>query len=219
MTVRTPASRAAGAVSDASRSPTIDVHAAASVRDRHAAREDLVGHQVVDRRRRARRAPSSGLRCVAGTPSSAARQPRTVTAPPATSQTADEEAADVRLVRNADHDLASAAREAFGDPVAPARVEGAERIVDEQERRLAGLGGDRRREPEAQAEGRGPGLAVRSERPGAEVADGQGEVVAVRPDEGGPAEQLVGPSRRELLAERLLRRDPATFGAYVTRSS
>ena len=101
------------------------------------------------------------------------------------------------------------------DAVAAAGVEGAEGIVDEEERWLARLGRDRRRETEAEAQRRRPGLAVRSEGPCAEVADREREVVAVRADERRPADELVRPPRRQLLTERFLDRSrvPATLGA------
>ena len=77
------------------------------------------------------------------------------------------------LVSSREKNLPTPDRESLRDPVATVRVEGAEGIVDQQERWLAGLGGDRPGETEPKTEGRRPRLAVRAERASAEVSDGR----------------------------------------------
>ena len=76
----------------------------------------------------------------------------------------------VGFVGDRDHDLASARDEAFPDLVPTARIQGTERVVDQEDGRLAEFLGDRRREPDPQAQRGGPGLAVRSGGPRAQVA-------------------------------------------------
>ena len=92
---------------------------------------------------------------------------------PRTSQTARRVRGHVGLVGDRDHDLTPARREPRADAVATARVERAERVVDQQQRRLADLGRHRGGEPEAEAERRRPRLAVGGERARAEVAHRQ----------------------------------------------
>ena len=81
-----------------------------------------------------------------------------------------------------------------GRPPPPLRVESGERVVEDQDRRLTdlGLGGAPDAEPQAQR--RRPGLAVRSEPAGGHLTHPQPQLVAMRPDQGGPSNQLVLPS-------------------------
>ena len=124
-----------------------------------------------------------------------------------------------RLVGHRDEHLAPATRDARATRRCRRGIERRERIVDQQHRRLPDLGLDGAREAEPQAQRRRPRLPVRRERARAEVADGEVEVVAVGSDEGRPADELVGPTVREPLAERLLEvpSDAITFGRVGAR--
>src|SRR5512132_1617278 len=167
--------------------------------------------RVAGRRRRRRSwLPSGSARpCGARTPWSAASRsgPSGRDGPGRHVQDERRRFGHVGVVGNADEDL-SAAREPLSDQPLPARVEGREGVVQEQDRAFPDLVRDRAPEPEPQAQRRRPGLSVAREAPGAEVPDRQRQVVAMGADQGGPPDHLVAAAFGQPALERLLERLP-----------
>src|SRR6266545_618880 len=121
---------------------------------------------------------------------------------------------DVGLVGHGDHDLAPP-----GQPLRnlarPLRVQGRERIVEEQDGRLLHLGLDCAPQAQAKAQRGRPGLAVGGEGPCPQVPHGKLQVVPVRAHQAGPSSELVVPPLRQPGPERLLQVLPPYRGPVI----
>ena len=108
----------------------------------------------------------------------------------------------------AGHDDLAGAGESSRQPLAPAGVQLGEDVVEHQHR-IDAIGAQQFVAGQPERQRVGPGLAVAGVALGRQVAEGEGQVVAVRPDEGHPALHLAGPGAGERVEQGPLQLGPA----------